>query len=188
MARFDPFSVAANLVDCVCAYLKSEDRDEEDRWDGDCCVYPGGSTAPSLPTNCCEGKFLLTVAVTNGFPTESFPTQSSRAPECGHSLLSMATVYEIKATRCVGIPGLECGCDCREKNANRLLGDLQAMLQGIACCFEPSGSDDCARYVLNSWRLLENNGGCSGVTATITAESDAICCPPDAEPAAVVQP
>lgn len=177
MGRFDPFGQAANLVDCVCAALKSPDRPEDDRWAGDCCIYPGGGRPPSI--QCCEGNGLLSVNVQNGYPTSNFPTQTTTAPECGAGLLSMATVYEIKATRCVGLPSLECGCDCRELNASRLINDLQAILQGINCCFEPSGADDCARYVINSWQLLEPSGGCSGVVVSITAESDGICCPPE---------
>lgn len=179
MALFNPFGVAANLVDCLCAALKSEDRDEEDRWDGSCCIWPGGGRVPSV--ECCEGRGQLSVRVQNGYPTTNFPTQSSTAPECGASLLSMATVYEVKATRCVGL-STGCDCDCLELNAARLLGDLQAMLQGVACCFEPSGSDDCTRYVLNSWQLLEPTGGCSGVVMSITVESDGICCPPEETP------
>lgn len=177
MARFDPFKTAADLVDCVCAVLKSPDRPEADRWAGDCCVWPGGGRVPSQ--QCCDGKGQLSVRVQNGYPTNSFPAQTVSAPECGSGTLSMATVYELKSTRCVGADPMDCDCTCKETNAARLLGDLQAILQGINCCFEPSDADDCTRYVLNSWQLLEPSGGCSGVVVSVTVESDGLCCPPE---------
>lgn len=176
MARFDPFTTAASLVDCICAALKSDLRDKEDRWNGECCIFPGGNPPASL--QCCEGGGVLSVNIQSGAPTTRFPAPDGTADGCGQAIKGMATNYVIKSTRCVGLPSIECGCDCREKNAYRLLGDLDAMLSGIACCFKPSDNEyDCTAYVLNSWSLLPASGGCSGVLINITVESDGVCCP-----------
>jgi hypothetical protein len=177
MATFDPFLTAAKISDCVCDALKSVDRDPEERWQGDCCVFPGGGTPASL--QCCDGKGLLSVNVQSGYPTTRFPQQDPGGIGCDSLVMkNMATVYTLKATRCVGLPSLECGCECREKNASYLINDLKAILTGISCCFDPNDSDhDCAQYVLNSWTLLPPLGGCSGVVVQITVESDGVCCP-----------
>jgi hypothetical protein len=178
MAKFDPFLTAAKIVDCVCAALKSDDRDLEERWQGDCCVFPGGGTPASV--QCCEGRGLLSVNVQSGYPTTRFPQQDPGGiGGCDSpALKNMATLYTVKATRCVGLPSIECGCDCREKNAAYLLGDLKAILAGISCCFDPNDNEhDCAQYVLGTWSLLPPLGGCSGVVVPITVESDGACCP-----------
>lgn len=171
MGLFDPFTTAANLADCICPVLKSEDRGE-DAWSGSCCVWPG-SSVPSI--NCCENGGQLSVVVLNGFPTESFPIPLSIPKNCG--TMNWATVYEVKVTRCVPVK-LDCDCECKEQAAARILGDLQAVLQGIVCCFTQPDDDDCAQFVINGYRILPALGGCSGVVATVTAETDSICCPP----------
>lgn len=174
MGILDPFTTAANLSDCICAVLKSEDRGE-DSWVGDCCVWPGASV-PNL--KCCDDGGQLSVVVLNGYPTESFPSQMTRPSNCG--MHSWATIYEVKVTRCVPTK-LNCDCNCKERAAARILGDLRAVLQGIECCFKADGEDDCAQHIVTSWRLLNNSGGCGGLVATVTAETDSICCPPPAE-------
>lgn len=174
MGLFDPFTTAAKLSDCICPVLKSEDRGE-DAWSGTCCVWPG-SSVPHI--ECCKDGAQASVVVLNGFPTESFPTPLTGPKNCG--MHTWATVYEITVLRCVPAK-LDCNCDCKEQAAARILGDVRAVLQGIMCCFVSDNDDDCAQFVFNGWRLLNNRGGCGGMVATVTVETDSICCPPPAE-------
>lgn len=172
MSRFDPFLTAARLVDCVCPRLKDPARGE-DAWVGECCVWPGSHA--SL-VDCCDDGGQLSVVAINGFPTTSFPSPATVVQSCGPVTNTWATVYELKVTRCVPT-GLDCDCDCKEAAAARIMGDLKAVLEGVACCFVEDPDDDCAQFTINGWRLLAPEGGCSGVAVTITVESDAICCP-----------
>lgn len=172
MALFAPFDTAARLVDCVCAVLSSEDRPESERWAGTCGVWPGNRAAV---VDCCENGGQLTVNVVNGYPTTSFPSPST-APVSNVQPVSWATVYEIKATRCIPTD-VKTPTEDYEAAAAAILNDLHAILQGIVCCFVESDDDDCAQYVINTWSILPPQGGCSGVVASVTVESDAICCP-----------
>lgn len=177
MGLLDPFTTATKLTDCICPVLKSEDR-EEDAWTGHCCVWPGNSSSLA---SCCESGGSLSVNVVNGWPTTTFPNQEARPWKC--NMLSWATVYEIKVNRCVGFTTDDCDCECKERGAYRVLGDLRAVLQGIVCCFSADDDiDTCAQYVINGWQILPAEGGCSGVQVTVTVETDPICCPPPLPP------
>lgn len=178
--KFDPFALASALTACICPLLKSEDRPEAQRWDGDCCIYPG--PGPAAWDNCCETNGQLTITVLPGFPSSTFPNQD-QTPRNGCGALAQAVGFEITVLRCVCAMqenGEPCTCEQREQDAANILGDLTAVLTGINCCFADQYEDE--EWFLNGWRLVGPEGGCGGAVVTVTVEMDNPCCPPPAPP------
>lgn len=173
---FDPFSIAADLADCVCAALKDTAR-EETAWAGDCCVHPGSQVAWD---SCCEGGGQAWVALQSGFPTTTFPILDTATSEttCTTGIVSLGLVFEIGVLRCVNS---EVNCDQFEADAAAILDDLKAVLNGLNCCFT-AATDDCDRgWRLNSFEMVGPEGGCAGVKISITVNTSYPCCPTPSE-------
>lgn len=176
---FDPFVTASAIADCVCANLKDPARGA-DVWSGDCCIIPGASASWD---KCCENAGTMWVSMLSGHPTQSFPTPAGfPLSTCGSSGANQAVEFEVGVVRCVCAmleDGSECGCDQREVDAARVMGDLQAVLSGLSCCFADSAQNSvCGRtWQLNSWRSIGRLGGCAGIVVNILVEVDGVCCP-----------
>lgn len=170
---FDPFTIAADLADCVCAALKDVARGEE-IWAGECCVRPGTEVAWD---SCCEGGGQAWVVLKTGFPTTVFPIPDSTTSEtsCARGTISLALNFEIGVLRCVCVDG--CNCDAMEADAAALFGDLQAVLRGINCCFA-AATDDCdSGWRMNGFEMLGPQGGCGGSKVNIVVNTSYPCCP-----------
>lgn len=155
------FERAMSLAECICAALTDEARGE-DVWAGDCCVWPGGNVPWD---NCCEGRGQAWVSILTGAPKAGPAT-----PNCITG--SQDVIYEIGAIRCVGL-GLNCDCDCMEIGARRVMGDLEAIIKAVACCFDP---DVCDMPNILSWETVRQ-AGCAGVKVRVSIGNDfSVCC------------
>lgn len=179
MTAFDPFAVASQLIDCICAQLKDAGRSDEARWadDAECCIRPGAG--PAAWEDCCKGQ--LTITLLPGFPTNTFPNQDT-TPMNGCGAPTQTVSFEITALRCVCVSmdddgRVPCTCEKREQDAANIMSDLTAVLAGISCCFESDDFED-TEWVLSGWRLVGPDGGCGGVVATLSVELDSPCCTP----------
>lgn len=176
---FNPFDVAGQIADCICAQLTDPARGE-DVWAGDCCVVAGAGAAWD---NCCEGLGTAYIALLSGYPTNSFPASLGMPSPCtGLGGPNQAATFEIGVMRCVCTmleDGSPCLCETKERDAARVMGDLNAVLVGLNCCFADAleGRDECSRWMLNSWRSVGPMGGCAGIIVSVTIELDSPCCP-----------
>lgn len=171
---FDPFTIAADLAQCVCAALKDEARGE-DVWAGECCVRPGSQVSWDT---CCEDGGQAWVTLLSGYPTTSFPTIDTSTSEtsCSNGLITLGLVFEVGILRCVCANAV-CDCDTMEDNASKIFGDLQAALRGINCCFS-APDDGCDRgWRMNNFELIGPEGGCAGVKINLTVNTRYPCCP-----------
>lgn len=170
---FDPFAIAADIAQCICAALKDEERGD-DVWAGECCVR-AGSEVPW--DNCDENGGQAWVVLKSGFPTTTFPIIDATTSEttCSSGIVSLGLNFEIGVLRCVAT-GL-CDCDSAEADAAKIFGDLKAVLNALNCCFTAS-DDDCDRgWRLNGFETLGPMGGCSGVKLNIVVNTNYPCCP-----------
>lgn len=170
---FDPMVIAADLADCICAALKDPARGDN-VWEGDCCVRPGAEVAWD---SCCDGGGQAWVVLKGGYPTTSFPSQDVSATEtsCTTGLISLALRFEIGVLRCVCFD--LCDCDTAEDNANKLFGDLQALLTGLNCCFTASRDDCDLGWRMADFEMLGPDGGCGGSKINIIVHTNYPCCP-----------
>lgn len=159
MSGLDLMATASRLRDCVCPVLEAQG------WTGTCCVWPGADAAWD---SCCENGGQFWVTVKSGYATSIFPAQDQLPSQCGRDQL--AVFYELGVLRCVA--GAEADCDRKEDDAARVMGDFQALLEGVTCCFD----DDHADWVLAGFTFLGPSGGCAGSTLSIIVNEHYPCC------------
>lgn len=168
---FDPFTIAADLAQCICQALKHEDRGDN-VWSGNCCVRPGSQVAWD---SCCEDGGQAWVVLQSGFPTVTFPILDTATSEttCSDGVVSLGLVFEIGVLRCA----TSGNCDAAEEEAAKILDDLKAALRGLNCCFS-AATDDCDKgWRLNGFEMVGPLGGCAGFTINITVNTNYPCCP-----------
>lgn len=162
----DFISSITPVLDCMCTALA------EQGWEGQCCINPG---MPAFDS-CCESEGgtawarLVRAYPSTNFPQEDFAIANS---SCNGSE-SWAAVVEYGAVRCVCLD--MCDCAVKTDNATKVLGDAQAALKGINCCFT-SGSCLNNEYKIGSLNILGPQGGCGGFKIEITQQVYLNCCP-----------
>lgn len=170
---FDPFTIAADLAQCICQALKAEER-AEDVWAGECCVRPGSQVPWD---SCCDDGGQAWVAMQGGFPTVTFPVQDTATSTVCGNIVSLALNFEVGVLRCIGN---STDCDTLENVASKVFGDLKAMINALNCCFESTDEDDEPGWRLNSIEMLGPQGGCVGSKIIIAVNTEYPCCPPPA--------
>lgn len=162
-----------NLADCICDALKADRGSAALNWDGVCCIQPGSQVAFD---HCCEGEGgQAWVMASGGYLTNSFPTPAQATdPRCNNGY-SQAVRIEVGAIRCVCYDG--CSCEAKEQNAEMVLGDLRALIQGISCCFTNDDGDGDTGWWIERWELIGPDGGCGGAKISLLVEQPLPCCP-----------
>lgn len=170
MARLDLFGRAAGLAQALCVSLKAQvhppgPEGQDHAWKGECCVWPGGEVAYD---NCCEGKGQAWVTVQGGGPTVDFPNLTAAPLQCGGMLV---VTYEVGVLRCVGTEANPT-CEAKERSAQDVLLDLQAMVRGVACYL--NGQD--AEWSMGAFNTIGPEGGCAGASVTVNVQEEMPCC------------
>lgn len=161
----DLYQIANNLLQCACIALGQQDPP----WEGECCVQPGIVSLDS----CCETGGQAWARILRTYPTTTFPRPDETVdPALCHSV-SWATQIEIGVSRCVCFD--MCDCEVKSENAQKVIGDAQALLRGVLCCFSEGACSDM-EYRILSQEMFGPQGTCAGSRLTV-AVLDYICCP-----------
>lgn len=168
------FDLASKLADCVCAALKAP-RSNGTEWSGNCCVTPGNSASWD---SCCEGPGggQAWVLIPDGFPTTSFPTSDPVGLRLTcNGVQTFAVNLEVGVLRCVCYDF--CDCTKKEENALAVFSDLEAVLQGIMCCFGEDNDDCNLDFRIQSFSTVGPEGGCAGSVVRLVVDAGRPCCP-----------
>lgn len=164
------YQLADAMLGCVCTSLGAQ----EPPWEGECCVVPGKVTLDK----CTEKGGQAWARFVEVYPTASFPRRDDTIDPSECPTVRWAAVFEVGVSR--GVCYDACNCDMKQLNATRVMGDAEALLKGILCCFAFSGP--CVNY---EFRILRTEpygpevSGCAGTKITVAIEYR-VCC--DAEP------
>lgn len=106
-----------------------------------------------------------------GISSGSFPDLQAAPISCtdGNTL---AITFEVGVVRAACTTA--CDCDCKERKAQNIMLDFQAMLRGISCCL--NNDDDCLDWVLNSFQFQGPEGFCAGSSMLVTVREPMPCC------------
>lgn len=158
------------LLDCFCTALA------EQGWEGVCCIHPG---VPQLEM-CCENGGQAWARLVRAYPSANFPSENptNMVDNCVGAQ-QWALVVDVGAVRCV----CDDLCDCAKKaeNASNVLGDAEAGIKGLNCCFADDGACADVEYRLRALTIIGPDGGCGGFRVELLMAHTMNCCPP-AEP------
>jgi hypothetical protein len=156
------------LLDCMCTALAQQG------WEGQCCINPGQPVFDS----CCPdtgGGGTAWARLVNAYPSNAFPRRDveNAVTDCGGAQ-QWALVVDLGAVRCV----CEDLCDCSIKAANAalVLGDAEAAIQGVNCCFS-QGRCGTGEYRINQLTIVGPDGGCGGFRLEVVVAYLLACCP-----------
>lgn len=155
------------LLDCMCTALA------EQGWEGQCCINPG---IPAFDM-CCETEYggQAWARLVNAYPSSTFPQEDfAAAPGTCFGGQLWALVVDLGAVRCVCMD--MCDCTVKAMNAALVLGDAEAALKGVNCCFV---SGPCANieYKINALTIVGPDGGCGGFRLEVVMQYSLNCCP-----------
>jgi hypothetical protein len=165
-------SALQTVLDCMCTALAEQQVEEEHAWQGECCL---DLAAPSF-SSCCEDGGHAWVKLLRMFPSSQFPRDDVQQLNVGCAgAQQWALVVELGATRCAC--AAECGCDETELDAHLILGDMEAALKGVNCCFGDVDSCLTSEYRVNSATPAPPRNGCGGFRIQLTMAHMMNCCP-----------
>lgn len=80
----------------------------------------------------------------------------------------------------------ECDCDGPEggnPQAEALIAEVEAAIQGISCCFSDEGPCGGREYKITNLEMVGPQGTCAGFKLTVLVQHNMACCPPATESA-----